>query len=94
MDSEVALGGLKKEGHQIVTDVRKADVAVVNTCGFIEEAKIESIETILGLCELKKKGHLKAVVVLGCLAQRHGAELRKEIGDKVDGISALTVMVI
>ncbi len=86
VDSEVALGGLKQAGHQIVPDIQKADVAVVNTCGFIEEAKVESIETILKLCELKKKGRLKAVVVLGCLAQRHGEELRKELGDEVDGI--------
>ena len=86
VDSEVALGGLLKEGHEIVQDIRHADIAVVNTCGFIEEAKVESIETILRLCELKKKGRLKAVVVLGCLAQRHGEELRKELGDEVDGI--------
>ena len=86
VDSEVALGGLKKDGYQIVSDVQEADIAVVNTCGFIEEAKIESIETILKLCEMKKKGQLRAVVVLGCLAQRHGEELRKEFGNEVDGI--------
>ncbi len=86
VDSEVALGGLKEAGYEIVRDVRDADVAVVNTCGFIEEAKVESIETILRLCQLKKQGRLTAVVVLGCLAQRHGEELRKEIGDEVDGI--------
>lgn len=86
VDSEVALGSLKTEGYEIVRDVQNADIAVVNTCGFIEEAKMESIDTILRLCEMKKKGHLKAVVVLGCLAQRHGEELRKELGDEVDGI--------
>ncbi len=86
VDSEVALGGLKKEGYQIVGDVGQADIAVVNTCGFIEEAKLESIETILKLCEMKKKGRLSAVVVLGCLAQRHGEELRKELGSQLDGI--------
>ena len=86
VDSEVALGGLKNDGYEIVRDVQKADIAVVNTCGFIEEAKIESIETILKLCQMKKKGQLQAVVVLGCLAQRHGEELRKELGDEVDGI--------
>lgn len=86
VDSEVALGSLKQQGYEIVQDVRKADIAVVNTCGFIEEAKTESIETILRLCEMKKEGRLKAVVVLGCLAQRHGEELRKELGDEVDGI--------
>lgn len=85
VDSEVALGGLKKEGYAIVKDITKADIAIVNTCGFIEEAKTESIETILGLCELKKKGKLSAVVVLGCLAQRHGAEIQKEMAE-VDAI--------
>lgn len=85
VDSEVALGGLKQEGFEIVADVRKADVAIVNTCGFIEEAKVESVETILSLCELKKKGKLSAVVVLGCLAQRFGPELQKEL-EEVDGI--------
>lgn len=85
VDSEAALGGLKKDGYEIVSDVRKADVAIVNTCGFIEEAKKESIETILGLCELKRKGKLSAVVVLGCLAQRYGQELAEELAE-VDGV--------
>jgi ribosomal protein S12 methylthiotransferase len=85
VDSEAALGGLKEEGYEIVRDVRRADIAIVNTCGFIDEAKRESIETILGLCELKKKGKLSAVVVLGCLAQRFGPEIRDEISE-VDAI--------
>ncbi len=85
VDSEVALGDLAKEGYSIVRDLKNADVAIVNTCGFIEEAKMESIETILALCDMKKKGKLKAVVVLGCLAQRHGEELRKELAE-VDAI--------
>ncbi len=85
VDSEVALGSLKREGYEIVNDAREADIAIVNTCGFIEEAKVESIDTILGLCELKKKGRIQAVVVLGCLAQRYGPELVKEL-QEVDGI--------
>ncbi|MBI2095717.1 MAG: 30S ribosomal protein S12 methylthiotransferase RimO [Candidatus Omnitrophica bacterium] len=85
VDSEVALGSLKKAGWQIMPDVRQAEVAIVNTCGFVEDAKRESIETILRLCEEKKKGRLSAVVVLGCLAQTYGKELRKEIGE-LDGI--------
>ncbi|MCG3176122.1 MAG: Ribosomal protein S12 methylthiotransferase RimO [Candidatus Omnitrophica bacterium] len=85
VDSEVALGSLKGHGYQIVRDVKDADVAIVNTCGFIEEAKVESVETILTLCERKKKGRLGAVVVLGCLAQRYGGELREELAE-VDGI--------
>lgn len=86
VDSEVALGCLKNEGYEIVSDLKKADIGIVNTCGFIEEAKVESIDAIIRLCDLKKKGKLLAVVVLGCLAQRHGEELRKEIGDEVDAI--------
>ncbi len=81
VDSEVALGGLARDGWTIVRDVKAADVAIVNTCGFIEEAKIESIDTILRLCEMKKKGKLTAVVVLGCLSQRYGPELQKEIAE-------------
>ena len=79
VDSEVALGGLAGHGWTVVPDVEGADVAIVNTCGFIQEAKEESIETILRLCELKKKGKLGAVVVLGCLAQRYGKEIAEEI---------------
>ncbi len=79
VDSEVALGGLVQEGYTVVANVEEADMAIVNTCGFIEEAKAESIEVILRLCQLKKKGKLGAVVVLGCLAQRYGPELQKEI---------------
>ena len=79
VDSEVALGSLAKEGYTIVRNVEDADVAIVNTCGFIEEAKAESIDTILELCALKKKGKLSGVVVLGCLAQRYGKEIADEI---------------
>ena len=86
VDSEVALGSLKKAGYQMRADAAKVDIAIVNTCGFIESAKAESIEVILRLCQLKAKGRLSAVVVLGCLAQRHGEELRKELGDEVDAI--------
>ncbi len=85
VDSEVALGSLKKDGYTIVRGIDQADIAIVNTCGFIEDAKMESIEAILELCELKKQGKIKAVVVLGCLAQRHGGELQKEL-DEVDAI--------
>ena len=85
VDSEVALGSLVREGYTIVRDVEAADVAIVNTCGFIEAAKTESIETILELCALKKKGKLSGVVVLGCLAQRYG----KEIADQIQEADAV-----
>lgn len=85
VDSQVILGELKYAGHRIV-DIAQADVAVVNTCGFIEEAKKESLDTILDLIELKKQGKLKAVVVAGCLAQRYAKELTEEFGSDVDAI--------
>jgi ribosomal protein S12 methylthiotransferase len=78
VDSQEILGRLKKKGHRIV-DTREAEIVVVNTCSFIEEAKQESIDTILDLVELKKQGHIKKVVVAGCLAQRYGRELAEEI---------------
>jgi len=77
VDSQVILGHLKRNGHHIV-DVEQSDTAIVNTCAFIEEAKQESIDTILDLLELKKQGKLKRVIVAGCLAQRYSKELIEE----------------
>ncbi len=78
VDSQMILGRLKKNGHRIV-DVDKAEIAIVNTCSFIEDARRESVDTILELIELKKQGKLKKVIVAGCLAQRYGQELAKEL---------------
>src|SRR5438105_4235339 len=64
VDSQAILGHLKKSGHRIV-DMKNADIAIVNTCSFIEDAKRESIETILDLLELKKQGKIKKVIVAG-----------------------------
>lgn len=80
VDSQMILGRLKKQGHRIV-DLEHADVAIVNTCSFIEDARKESIDTILELIDLKKKGKIKKVIVAGCLAQRYGQELVKELKD-------------
>jgi ribosomal protein S12 methylthiotransferase len=80
VDSQVILGHLKRHGHHIV-DIEKSDVAIVNTCAFIEAAKKESIDTILDLLELKKQGKLKKVIVAGCLAQRYSEALIKEFKD-------------
>ena len=90
VDSQTMLGELKKEGHRI-TAMDEADVAIVNTCAFIEEAKQESIDTILDLIALKKQGKLKKVIVAGCLAQRYGKELAKEIPeiDELRGVLKL-----
>lgn len=84
VDAQVILGHLKRNGHHIV-DVENSDVAIVNTCAFIEEAKQESIDTIIELLELKKQGKLKKVIVAGCLAQRYSQELAKEFKD-IDAI--------
>jgi len=78
VDSQTLLGTLKRKGHRIV-DIHEADMAIVNTCSFIEEARRESIDTILDLIELKKQGKIKRIIVAGCLAQRYGAQLAKEL---------------
>lgn len=78
VDSEDTLGRLFKKGYKIV-DLDQAQVAIVNTCAFIEEAKQESIEAILELIDLKKKGKLKKVIVQGCLSQRYKSILSKEL---------------
>lgn len=84
VDSQVILGQLKRQGHRIVS-IEESDVAIVNTCGFIEDAKKESIDMIVDLLELKKQGKLKKVIVAGCLAERYSDELAKEFKD-IDAI--------
>ncbi|MFH1198668.1 MAG: MiaB/RimO family radical SAM methylthiotransferase [Candidatus Omnitrophota bacterium] len=78
VDSESILGRLSLKGHKVV-DIARADVAIVNTCAFIEDAKRESIEAILELGELKAKGKIKKIIVYGCLPQRYRDILKKEI---------------
>ncbi|MFA5411124.1 MAG: MiaB/RimO family radical SAM methylthiotransferase [Candidatus Omnitrophota bacterium] len=78
VDSENFIARLNLKGYPIV-DINKADIAVVNTCCFIDEAKRESLDAILDLIALKKKGKLKKVIVYGCLAQRYKDTLRKEL---------------
>jgi ribosomal protein S12 methylthiotransferase len=79
VDSEVLMGHLKQSNIELSPTSDEADVAVINTCGFIEAAKQESIDTILQAVALKKEGKLKKVVVMGCLSERYAADLRKEI---------------
>ena len=78
VDSENILGRLKFKGYPIV-DIEKADIAIVNTCAFIEDAKTESIDAILDLINLKQEGRLKKVIVYGCLSQRYKEVLKKEM---------------
>lgn len=89
VDSERVMAALVGHGAQVSSDPAGADVVIVNTCGFIQAAKEQSIETILEACQLKERGDLKAVVAVGCLVQRYGAELRAEIPE-VDLFLGLT----
>jgi ribosomal protein S12 methylthiotransferase len=79
VDSEVMLGRLRNGGYQVVADARAAEVIVVNTCGFIDRAKQESIDAILEMAREKEHGRARRLVVTGCLTQRYDAELRREI---------------
>lgn len=91
VDSEVMLGELSKEGYSFTDDEAEADVIVVNTCCFINDAKEESINTILEMAELKKSGQIRALIVTGCLAQRYQDEIQKEIKE-VDAILGTTAI--
>ena len=81
VDTELMLNLLAEDGFQLTADEREADVLIVNTCGFIEPAKQESIDTILSLAEYKKTGKLRLLVVTGCLAQRYEKNLMEEISE-------------
>ena len=89
VDSEVLLGHAVEEGFILAREPEDADVVVINTCGFIEAAKQESIDTILSVARLKKTGDLKGIVAVGCLTQRYGEALKKDLPelDAVLGIS-------
>jgi ribosomal protein S12 methylthiotransferase len=85
VDSEVMLGLLSRRGYQITPDQAQADVIVVNTCGFIDKAKQESVDTILEMAELKTSGQCSKLVVTGCLVERYRTEIQKEIPE-VDAV--------
>jgi ribosomal protein S12 methylthiotransferase len=78
VDSENILGRLNLKGYSIV-DINKADIGIVNTCSFIEDARRESIDAILDLIELKREGKLKKIIVYGCLTERFKSSLKKEL---------------
>lgn len=89
VDSEVMLGLLQENKFEITDDEQAADVIVVNTCCFIDDAKEESINTILEMAELKKTANLKVLIATGCMAQRYKEEIRNEIPE-VDAIIGTT----
>ena len=90
VDAEMMLYTLREAGFHIVDDPAMADAAIINTCGFIESAKQESIEEILELAKLKKEGRIKAIIVTGCLSERYQGDVMKELYevDAVIGIGA------
>ncbi|WP_022758464.1 30S ribosomal protein S12 methylthiotransferase RimO [Butyrivibrio fibrisolvens] len=89
VETEYMLGILAEHGYEFTDDAQSAEAAVVNTCCFINDAKQESIDTILELAELRKSGKLRALIVAGCLGQRYKEEIQKEIPE-VDSILGTT----
>ncbi len=89
VDSEEMLGDLTLAGHRITDDEEEAEAAVVNTCCFINDAKKESIESILELAERRTSGQLRALIVTGCLAQRYSEDILREIPE-VDAVIGTT----
>ena len=85
VDAEIMMGILNRKGYKLVGNMEEADIALVNTCGFIESAKQESIQTILEIAQLKETANLKLLIVTGCLAQRYSDELKAEIPE-IDAI--------
>src|SRR5450432_2351030 len=79
VDTEVMLGDTLAGGHEVVTDPAAADIIVVNTCGFIGEAKEESVDTILEMARYKTEGRCKKLVVTGCLSQRYAGDLSRDM---------------
>lgn len=88
MDAELMLARLEEAGYEITAESGLADVVIVNTCGFIEDAKKESIDNILEFAQLKKEGQIKKILVTGCLAQRYQQELVQELPE-CDGVLGL-----
>ena len=88
VDSETMLGLIHEENYEITNDPSEAEIIIVNTCGFIESAKEESINTILQMAEYKKSGSCKYIIVTGCLSQRYAEELFNELpeADAIAGV--------
>ena len=91
VDTERMLGALNREGYEFTDDEQAADIIIINTCCFINDAKEESVNTILEMAQLKQEGQVKALIVTGCMAQRYQEEIFKEIPevDAILGTSAL-----
>ena len=85
VDAELMMYKLNEAGFKLVQDAAMADAAIINTCGFIESAKQESIDEILELARLKKEGKIKAIIVTGCLAERYNSQIMQQLHE-VDAV--------
>ena len=100
VDTEMLVGGLKNNSYEIVEKPLESDVVIVNTCGFLDKAREESVDTILDLGRLKKEGKIKKLIAMGCFTERYGDAVEEEIPevDKVFGseehASVLTLSLI
>ena len=90
VDCEMMMSKVRESGFRLIEDAAMAEVAVINTCGFIESSKQESINEILELAKLKEEGKIKKIIVTGCLAQRYAEQVRELIpeADVVFGLGA------
>ena len=79
VDSEILIGGLKSENYIIVDNVEDSNTIIINTCGFLDVAREESVDSILDCVELKKNGVIENLIVMGCFAERYGTDLHSEI---------------
>ena len=79
VDSEILIGGLRQENYEIVPKYEEADILIVNTCGFLESAREESVDVILQAGELRKSKQVEKLVVMGCFSERFPKELKKEL---------------
>ncbi len=79
VDSEILIGGLKSESYEVINDIHSSDIIIINTCGFLDMAREESVDSILECVNLKNEGVVEKIIVMGCFAERYGSQLRKEI---------------
>ncbi|MDP7027606.1 MAG: 30S ribosomal protein S12 methylthiotransferase RimO, partial [Candidatus Marinimicrobia bacterium] len=79
VDSEILIGGLKQENYKIINTSDDANILIVNTCGFLDTAREESVDVILEAGELRKSNKVKKLIVMGCFSDRYGSELTEEL---------------
>ena len=78
VDSEILIGGLKHQDYNIVNDIKLSDTIIINTCGFLDVAREESVDSIIECTDLKKKGLIKQLIVMGCFSSRYKDDLIKK----------------